>query len=91
MAHVIDRLRPSTKQESSGLPTWRGAAVGEPSPWHLQCFFVFFFLSALLLFPFFTPVLCVASTCLYDLPTMPGHAPDEVEDGLLRDLLPDLD
>lgn len=28
---------------------------------------------------------------VYDLPTMPGHAPDEVADGLLRDLLPDLD
>ena len=34
--------------------------------------------------------MCVASTCLYDLPTTPGHAPDEVADGLLRDLLPDL-
>jgi hypothetical protein len=34
---------------------------------------------------------CVASTCLYDHPTTPGHAPDEVADGLLRDLLPDLD
>ena len=33
----------------------------------------------------------VASMCLYDLPTTPGHAPDEVVDGLLRDLLPDLD
>jgi len=37
------------------------------------------------------PVVCVASTCLYDLPTTPGHAPDEVADVLLRDLLPDLD
>ncbi|KAI3352194.1 hypothetical protein L3Q82_005162 [Scortum barcoo] len=25
-------------------------------------------------------VVCVASTCLYDLPTTPGHAPDEVAD-----------
>jgi hypothetical protein len=24
---------------------------------------------------------------VYDLPTTPGHAPDEVADGLLRDLL----
>ena len=29
--------------------------------------------------------------CLYDLPTMPGHAPDEAADVLLLDLLPDLD
>ena len=36
-------------------------------------------------------LVCVACTCLYDLPTTPGHAPDEVADGLLRDLLPDLD
>uniref|UniRef100_A0A674EHP4 Ryanodine receptor 3 n=1 Tax=Salmo trutta TaxID=8032 RepID=A0A674EHP4_SALTR len=27
---------------------------------------------------FISSVVCVASTCLYDLPTMPGHAPDEV-------------
>ena len=35
--------------------------------------------------------MCVASTCLYALPTMSGHAPDETTDVLLRDLLPDLD
>ena len=35
--------------------------------------------------------MCVASTCLYALPTTSGHAPDETTDGLLRDLLPDLD
>ena len=35
--------------------------------------------------------MCVASTFPYDLPTTPGHAPDEVVDSLLRDLLPDLD
>lgn len=29
-------------------------------------------------------------TYLYDLPTEPGHAPDEVADGLLSDLVPDL-
>ena len=33
----------------------------------------------------------MASTCLYALPTTSGHAPDETTDGLLRDLLPDLD
>lgn len=35
--------------------------------------------------------MCVASTCLYDLPTTPADAPDEVADGLLRNPLPDLD
>ena len=35
--------------------------------------------------------MCVASTCLYDLTTTPGHAPDEAADVLQRDLLPDLD
>ena len=35
--------------------------------------------------------MCVASTCLYALPTTPGHAPDETTDALLGDLLPDLD
>ena len=35
--------------------------------------------------------MCVASTCLYALPTTSGHAPDDTTDGLLRDLLPDLD
>lgn len=33
---------------------------------------------------------CVASTCLYTLPTTPGHVPDETIDVLLRDLFPDL-
>ena len=32
----------------------------------------------------------MASTCLYALPTMSGHAPDETTEVLLRDLLPDL-
>jgi len=27
--------------------------------------------------------------CLFDLPTMPGHAPDEAGDVFLRDLLPE--
>ena len=36
-------------------------------------------------------VVCVASTCLYALPTTSGHAPEEMTDVLLRDLLPDLD
>uniref|UniRef100_A0AAR2LTK5 Rho GTPase activating protein 4a n=1 Tax=Pygocentrus nattereri TaxID=42514 RepID=A0AAR2LTK5_PYGNA len=30
--------------------------------------------------PVYEKLLCVASTCLYDLPTTPGHAPDEVAD-----------
>lgn len=30
-------------------------------------------------------------TCLYALPTMSGHAPDETTDGALEDLLPGLD
>ncbi|KAJ8345370.1 hypothetical protein SKAU_G00295630 [Synaphobranchus kaupii] len=33
----------------------------------------------------------MAPTCLYVLPTMSGHAPDETADGVLGDLLPDLD
>ena len=33
----------------------------------------------------------VASTCLYAVPITSGHAPDEMTDVLLRDLLPDLD
>uniref|UniRef100_A0A1A8N5R2 Uncharacterized protein n=1 Tax=Nothobranchius pienaari TaxID=704102 RepID=A0A1A8N5R2_9TELE len=34
---------------------------------------------------------CEASTSLHDLSTAPGHAPDEMVDGHLRDLLPDPD
>ena len=33
----------------------------------------------------------MASMCLYALPAMPGHAPDEMTDALLGDLLQDLD
>ena len=33
----------------------------------------------------------MARTCLYALPTTSGHAPDETVDGVLGDLLPDLD
>ncbi|CAB1444405.1 unnamed protein product [Pleuronectes platessa] len=33
----------------------------------------------------------MASTCLYAPPTTSGHAPDESADGVLGDLLPDLD
>ncbi|KAJ8358599.1 hypothetical protein SKAU_G00151240 [Synaphobranchus kaupii] len=36
-------------------------------------------------------VVCMAPACLYALPTMSGHAPDESADGVLGDLLPDLD
>lgn len=34
--------------------------------------------------------MCVASTCLYALPSMSGHAPDEMMNVLMRDLLLDL-
>ena len=33
----------------------------------------------------------MAPTCLYALPATSGHAPDETVDGVLGDLLPDLD
>ena len=33
----------------------------------------------------------MAPTCLYALPTTSGHALDETADGVLGDLLPDLD
>ncbi len=33
----------------------------------------------------------MAPTCLYALPTASGHAPDEMEDGVLGNLLPDLE
>ncbi len=33
----------------------------------------------------------MAPTCLYALPTTSRHAPDEIMDGTLGDLLPDLD
>ena len=36
-------------------------------------------------------VVCMASTCLYVLLKPSGHAPDESTDGVLGDLLPDLD
>lgn len=33
----------------------------------------------------------MAPTCLYALPTASKHAPDEIMDGTLGDLVPDLD